>query len=268
MNNCLSCGSDGLRPLKCRANHYRQFLCRACGLVFSDPMKGADSRLYRGAEANVDYWTWKFEISWHHRRFLEEKELKGKTLLDIGCGAGEFLVEARKAGCDVYGVDFVAEKTEVAKKRFGLENVFCASAFETAKTFNGKSFDYVTFFEVLEHLEDPAAFIRQVRVLLKPGGRIALSVPNRGRTLAMFDTEDGPPHHLTRWNVRSVSSFLNLNGFRVMRYVEKKPDIEGFLKSRSMDKGVVTALALALKPVVAALPLYGRGLYVLAGLER
>lgn len=266
--NCVSCGSGDLKPLKDPGPRYRQFLCLGCGLVFSDPMKGADPKLYRGAEAHVDYWTWKFEISWHHRQFLEEKDLHGKTLLDIGCGAGEFLLEAKKAGCDVYGVDFVAEKIEAAKRRFGLENVFCATALEAADTFKGKSFDYVTFFEVLEHLEDPVGFIRQVRGLVKPRGRVALSVPNRGRTLARFDTEDGPPHHLTRWNIKSVSGFLGLNGFKVMRYAEKKPDVEGFLKSRSMHKGVVPVLASALKPVVAALPLYGRGLYVLAGLEK
>ncbi len=268
MNGCVSCGSSDLRPLKCEAVHYRQFLCRGCGLVFSDPMKGADPKLYRGAESHVDYWTWGFEISWHHRLFLEEGELRGKRLLDIGCGAGEFLVEARKAGCEVYGVDFVEEKTVVARKRFGLENVVCASAFEAVEAFKGKAFDYVTFFEVLEHLEDPAGFISRVRGLLKPGGRVALSVPNRGRTMARFDKEDGPPHHLTRWNVKSVTGFLSLNGFKVLRCVEKRPDIEGFLRSRSLNKGVVPALASALKPVVAALPLYGRGLYVLAGLER
>ncbi|MBI5970622.1 MAG: class I SAM-dependent methyltransferase [Deltaproteobacteria bacterium] len=257
-----------VRPLKKPGTQYKQFLCLACGLVFSEPMKGADPALYRDAESNVDYWTWNFEISWHHRQFLEEKNLVGKTLLDIGCGVGEFLVEVKKAGCDVYGVDFVAEKIVVAKKRFGLENVFCASVFDAADTFKGMGFDFVTFFEVLEHLEDPVGFIRQVRTLLNPGGCIALSVPNRGRTMARFDTEDGPPHHLTRWNINSVTRFLGLNGFKVIRYAEKRPDIEGFLKSRSMHKGVIPALASALKPVVESLPLCGRGLYVLAGIEK
>jgi len=272
MSDCVSCGSGDLRPLKKPGPQYKQFLCLGCDLVFSDPMKGADPNLYRGAEAHVDYWAANFEISWHHRQFFYyEKDLAGKTLLDIGCGAGEFLLEAKKAGCGVYGVDFVAEKIEAARLRFGLENVFCVSAFEAAKIFKGKGFDYVTFFEVLEHLEDPVGFIRQVRGLLNPGGRVALSVPNRGRTLARFDAEDGPPHHLTRWNIKSVTRLLKLNGFKVVRYVEKKPDIEGFLKSRSMVKGMkgmLPAIAMSLKPIVASLPLCGRGLYVLAGLEK
>ncbi|MBI5562904.1 MAG: class I SAM-dependent methyltransferase, partial [Deltaproteobacteria bacterium] len=218
-----------------RRGEYALFLCASCGLVFSDPMRGAGPVCYRKAEADVDYWTRGPGLGWHHRQFLERVPACGGRLLDVGCGTGEFMASARDAGYDVWGIDFVAEKIEAARRRRGLVNAFVMTASELASSLPGKRFDVATCFEVIEHLEDPAGFIAQIKTLLNPGGYLAISVPNRVRTFAVFEKRenDGPPHHLTRWDLRSIAGFLERNGFMVVDSAIKRPDLGGWIMART-----------------------------------
>jgi len=61
---------------------------------------------------------------------------------------------------------------------------------------------------VLEHVEDPKAFLQACVTLLKPGGRLCIGVPNNDSYLGQQRFEDAslnlPPHHATRWGVRSL----------------------------------------------------------------
>jgi len=228
-------------------------------------MRGADPQTYRAAEAHIDYWTHECALSWHHRRFLAAPAVyaRGRRLLDVGCGAGEFLCAAAGKGYEVWGVDFVEEKVEAARKRRGLENVYAMSVDSMAEMFVGTGFDVATCFEVLEHLEDPAGFIRRLKGVLNPGAYIALSVPNRNRTLAPFDREDGPPHHLTRWSLESLVSLLERNGAAVIKHEVKAPDPGGWLMAKTGSR-LVAAAALPFAPLLRLLPFTGRGLYVIA----
>ena len=79
----------------------------------------------------------------------------------------------------------------------------------------------VSFFEVLEHQDNPAGFLAQVRSLLKPGGYIALSVPNRNRWQKGLDVTDLPPNHLTRWNPEGLTGFLLREGFEIVSLREE-----------------------------------------------
>ncbi|MBI5885810.1 MAG: class I SAM-dependent methyltransferase [Deltaproteobacteria bacterium] len=260
---CPSCGviNEG-RPVGA-SGQYILCRCASCDLVFSDPMAGADPQTYRAAEAHIDYWTHECALSWHHRRFLSAPAVYGRRLLDVGCGAGEFICAAAEKGYEVWGVDFVAEKVEVARKRRGLENVFAMSVDSLGERFPHRGFDVVTCFEVLEHLEDPAGFIMSLRGLLNPGAYLALSVPNRDRTLARFDRQDGPPHHLTRWSFKSLASLLERNGAVVVAHETKKPDPGGWLTAKT-GSSRLGAVASLFKPLFKLLPFTGRGLYVMA----
>lgn len=77
-------------------------------------------------------------------------------------------------------------------------NLYCTSleAFVEEAQRQGRSYDWVTFFEVLEHQAEPLAFMQMVGKLLRPGGGIAGSVPNRNRfRLAAYEKSDRPPYH-------------------------------------------------------------------------
>jgi SAM-dependent methyltransferase len=89
--------------------------------------------------------------------------------------------------------------------------------YEYAKEKNLK-FDVITFFEVLEHQDKPREFLKMVKGLLREGGYIAGSVPNRERLFVDIDWKyfhgDHPPHHFLRFSKSSLEKALNLAGFK------------------------------------------------------
>lgn len=165
-------------------------------------------------------------INWWHRQFLISNETYGKELLDIGCGAGRFLHEAKNLGYKVSGIDFNSESIRIAKNRFGLADVERLSVESYATRHPDKKFDVITFFEVLEHMDDPNKFITQVKSRLRPGGFIALSVPNRRRFLDSLGEGDYPPHHLTRWNTKALGNFIERHGFEIKKMTVKEFTID------------------------------------------
>jgi 2-polyprenyl-3-methyl-5-hydroxy-6-metoxy-1,4-benzoquinol methylase len=115
----------------------------------------------------------------NHEAFFSffPKDIKGK-LLDIGCGDGIFLKEAKKQGFEVWGIDFDRKSVKVVKKTLRVNTIYPMSLGEFhrfAKKRNLK-FDVITFFEVLEHQDKPIEFLNIVKSLLKNNGYIAGSV--------------------------------------------------------------------------------------------
>lgn len=93
-------------------------------------------------------------------------------LLEIGSGYGLFLAAARDRGFDVRGVELSRTGAEHARLRLGLE-VFCGQLADAPVDVA----DVVCFWDTLEHVPDPLAFLQQVRRRLTPDGVFALSVP-------------------------------------------------------------------------------------------
>ncbi|MES2883159.1 MAG: bifunctional 2-polyprenyl-6-hydroxyphenol methylase/3-demethylubiquinol 3-O-methyltransferase UbiG, partial [Pseudomonadota bacterium] len=117
-------------------------------------------------------------------RYIEQcaSGLKGKRVLDVGCGGG-LLTEALAAkGADATGIDLADEVIEVAKLH-GLESKIKAdyqkTSAEDLATKSPASFDLVCCLEMLEHVPDPASVISAVAKLAKPGATVVFSTINR-----------------------------------------------------------------------------------------
>lgn len=165
---------------------------------------------------------------WRFRTFFGLCGPQSNTkLLDIGCGDGKFLALAREKGFDVYGVDLDARAVELAKTLRGLQNV-AAGEWDVAINSKGwKDFDSVTLFDVLEHLDSPVEMVKSIYSLLRPGGKICISVPRLDRLPRVFDAEaDIPPHHLTLWTEKALTLLLSVGGFSDICVV-KKPLLAG-----------------------------------------
>jgi 2-polyprenyl-3-methyl-5-hydroxy-6-metoxy-1,4-benzoquinol methylase len=161
-----------------------------------------------------------------HKYFLADPLAPGGgRLLDIGCGTGNFLAAARVAGYEVVGIEMDRNAARFAKERLGLQWVFPLTISEFVDRNAGERFDVVTFFEVLEHQATPAEFLQKVKVCVRPGGVIALSVPNRERWLTGPDVLDYPPNHFSRWNAVALKKFLNTQGFDVLSIREQPAGI-------------------------------------------
>lgn len=107
------------------------------------------------------------------------RPLEGKSALDIGCGAGLLCEPLARLGAAVTGVDASAENVSVAAAHaegMGLDIRYMAG--EVAGLDIG-TFDLVTCVEVIEHVADKPAFMRDVAARLAPGGLLVMSTPNR-----------------------------------------------------------------------------------------
>jgi SAM-dependent methyltransferase len=101
----------------------------------------------------------------------------GVRVLDLGCRYGA-LTRAYLEGNDVVGLDADREALAEAAK-LGIETSW--ADVEQPLEFGDASFDVVVAGELLEHLRDPAAVVREARRVLRPGGRFVGSVPNAYR---------------------------------------------------------------------------------------
>jgi 2-polyprenyl-6-hydroxyphenyl methylase/3-demethylubiquinone-9 3-methyltransferase len=109
----------------------------------------------------------------------QAKPLAGKAALDIGCGAGLVCEPLARLGAGVTGVDAAAENVSAAAahaEAMGLDIRYMAG--EVAGLDIG-TFDLVTCVEVIEHVADKPAFLRDVAARLAPDGLLVMSTPNR-----------------------------------------------------------------------------------------
>jgi len=160
-------------------------------------------------------------VPWAHKRFFQDLPQKGGKILEIGSSTGEFLKKAQETGYTATGIDSARKTAEFAHSYFGLENIYPFTIQELIAQKPDEKYDIIAFFQVLEHIDDVPSFVKSVKKLLKPGGFIAISVPNRDRW--RFHSErffmekwDQPPSHLTRWNISSLVNIFNINGFSVI----------------------------------------------------
>ncbi len=97
------------------------------------------------------------------------------SLLDVGCGSGEFAARAAAAGWRVVGVEPIADAAQAARAR-GLD--VRTGTLATAEPDPGGGWDVVSAFHVLEHMPDAAAFLGELAARVRPGGVVVVETPN------------------------------------------------------------------------------------------
>lgn len=190
--------------------------CLKCNMEFWMPFKNPGKEWY---EAQEKYRLYPPKLyRGYHKKFLSLHPSlpAGTKVLDFGCGAGEFIAELQKRGCETWGVDSDSVDIDIAKRYYGLKNVYAMSFNDFLMKDDLPSFDIITFFEVIEHLDNPLEFIRKVRNFLKPGGSIFMSTPSRERMLADFYQWDFPPYHLSRWNKMAICKLFRRIDFEIV----------------------------------------------------
>lgn len=119
----------------------------------------------------------------------------GRATLDIGCGAGYGAAELAPHARLVVGTDISADAVAFARAHYPLANVHFLQASANALPFGHRSFDVVTAFEVIEHLEDWRALLSEARRVLNRAGVFLVSTPNK-LYYAETRVQDGPnPFH-------------------------------------------------------------------------
>jgi 2-polyprenyl-3-methyl-5-hydroxy-6-metoxy-1,4-benzoquinol methylase len=196
------------------------FRCDACGAIFRDPFPSEQALkdLYEKswsapeasrAETGATDSGVADAIAGYLLRFTNSSSFAGKRILDFGGGLGAMATALKRRGADVYvvepfGVDYLTGRGFKAY-RF-LEDI------PPALTFDG-----ITSLEVVEHLPDPTAALRQLSARLAPGGWLFVTTPNpEGLNAAISGAswrEAEKPGHLLFFPATTLKLTLERSGF-------------------------------------------------------
>jgi SAM-dependent methyltransferase len=231
---CALCGNETFTPrLSCEDFSYVR--CKRCGLVQMNPQpeQAEVSRRYRDG-SGAKYLSYELEneaaflrlqeLALHDAGLDEIEALLKRSdavvpkVLDIGCATGALLAMLRGRGWSCTGVE-ISPSAEYARQERGLD--VRSLSLEEAHFPDG-GFNLVLASHLIEHLNDPAAFVREARRILAPGGFFIVTTPNiagfqarlfRGRwRSAIFD-------HLYLFSVKTLSALLRQSGFDIERIV-------------------------------------------------
>lgn len=147
----------------------------------------------------------KWSLQKKTKLILEQNKEIG-SLLDVGAGTGDFLKVAKQKGWDVYGMEPNKSACILSSEK-GIQ--LKSSLYE----FEGKQFDVVTLWHVLEHIPKLDEIILQLSNLVKPNGTLIIAVPNfksydanyYGKYWAAFDV----PRHLWHFSKKSIESLFS-----------------------------------------------------------
>lgn len=230
---CNLCGESDTTPFF-TLKGFNLVKCRRCRLIYVNP-RPAPQALYgmydEGYFVHRDncytgeyfgYYDYignkdKIKRSFVQRlKTIENFRSPGK-LLDVGCAAGYFLSSARERGWQASGLDISAFAVGLARKELGEGSVKLSTLLEAG--YPAESFDAVTLWDVLEHLPDPSANLKEAWRILKPGGILGLVIPNAGSPAAII---------LGRWwpEFRRIKEHI---------YFFTKPTILNMLKKAGFD---------------------------------
>jgi SAM-dependent methyltransferase len=234
---CNLCHSSSLDVLDAECHIAK---CRYCGYVFDNPRPTLQALIdFYSKPGKYDSWLVEIDARerlWRRRLRKLRSTKKAGSLLDVGTGIGQFLAVARADYAQVYGTEVSSTAINVAKEKYGLE-LFHGTIDELNT--QGRTFENITLFHVLEHVPDPKAMLETCHSLLVPGGCLVVAVPNevyslRGLKHRIFSklhsgkscgslglprlTLDGSLSeiHLSHFSPPVLARLLQATGFRVV----------------------------------------------------
>ena len=131
-------------------------------------------------------------------------------ILDVGCGTGANLMMLSKYG-EAEGVDISEDALAFCRER-GLDKVRLGAGEELP--YEEGSFDLVTALDVVEHMDDDLAGLREMQRVLRPGGRVLLFVPT---FMFLWGLQDDVSHHRRRYRLPQLARVLEQAGFEIER---------------------------------------------------
>lgn len=147
----------------------------------------------------------------------------GARILEVGCGNGELLVQARMRGFQVEGIEYSATAAENTNRRLGSGTVQVGTLDTVPLPL--ESFDAIVACDVIEHVRDPKAFVRRAYACLRPGGMVFLVTPsldNWTRALMRQHWMEYKVEHLFYFSRRSLRLLLASSGFQRLAFYSNK----------------------------------------------
>ena len=227
---CNLCGSDNTNLLYTK-DSFKIVICKNCGLVYINPRLDSKTldQLYNKDNKDFDDQHFKTNINYYintkkddkktfeRRLNLIQKYKKQGKLLDIGCSIGTFLDIARKKGWDTFGIDLSKASIDYCTKELKL-NVK-QGKLEDIK-FPSNSFDVVIMSDLLEHVPNPIATLKEANRILKKEGLLFITTPDIGSITAKLMRTRWvhlkPREHIYYFTPKTIERILSKTGFKLI----------------------------------------------------
>ena len=147
---------------------------------------------------------------------------RGKKILDIGCGTGNFSLFLNSLG-KVFGVDRSYEALLHCRKK-GIKQILQADA--PSLPFKNDCFDTIILLDVIEHIDDDKALVSETHRLLKNGGHVFIMVPAFN---VLWGSHDVRFYHKRRYTKTSISRLASLVDFKIEKIIYLHPHIFPFM---------------------------------------
>jgi len=190
------------------------FRCQETELLFYYPFDIAGSEKLYNSLSRFDWYymteKWEYDVALNSLR-------NHSRVLDVGCGYGAFIERLKQNNCtEAIGIEQNKNALEFTNKiKLPVFDLTLDQVLENHQEY----FDAVSTFQVLEHVTDPLQFLKDLIALVKPGGKLIISVPNP-QSFTQYANKnllDQPPHHMHRWNRKT---FLRLRRILPIKLVQ------------------------------------------------
>lgn len=194
-----------------------------------------------------------FEKAMYHKHLVPyhvvKDNLKDLNVLEIGCGAGYGLEVIHDSANKITTVDIDPSSLEYAKANYGFPNItFVHSDITKGLSFEDNTFDYVISFQVIEHFTKKAVhtYLKEIKRLLKPGGSVFFTTPNRDTRL-LPSQQPLNHYHPLEYSEASLNSVLTKH-FKEVRIegLRSTEEIEELFNTRKNQSAL---RAYFIKPV-------------------
>jgi len=146
-----------------------------------------------------------------------------KTILDIGCAYGPFLVAAKEEGFTPAGIEPAQDAVRYVQNTFGIPAIQGFFPNCPLPSPQNIPYDVISLWYVIEHFTDCLAMLAEIKKILKKGGILAFSTPSftgiSGRKSLRKFLEKSPADHFTIWSPKMCKKALALSGFKVKKTV-------------------------------------------------
>lgn len=250
---CIICNGTNRHKLSERDRYGLQYhvsACKTCGLVQTNPRMTQDaysafySDHYRdlyndGAKELSAFFSSQYRKAGAIAVFLRAQafDLKGASILSVGCGAGGVLQYLKDRGAKVTGVDL-----NVAYLKFGREKGLDLREGFITEIPEGEKFDLIIYNHVMEHVLEPIQELAEVCKRLRPNGAVYIEVPGiKNLKSYHFDFLRYLQNaHVYHFSAKTLSNVLNIAGFEVIS-VDESVRLFARFKKKHDNAAVVTS---------------------------
>lgn len=231
MNTCPWCGQPSekkhlrVKDYFLSQEEFDIMECENCGLLFTEPRPAPEvigkyyqSDEYYSHQENKKGLVPKIyeavkTLNIKNKVKMAVEGLPQGRLLDIGCGVGDFLCQVKREGWEVVGIEPSEDAKNIAEKRLGFRPLAPGDSVSLEE----HSFDVITLWHVLEHVDDLKFQTFEIHRLLKPGGRLVIALPN----FQSFDCQYfkdkwaawDVPRHLNHFAPETLKRMMKSSGF-------------------------------------------------------